>query len=390
MRRRERSSVATKQVSYTWDYYRPNGSFNRAQGPWTGYVQNGDAGVITDTNNGKQRVYNKTTRVDHVRFNVVTHPNKGEKMKVSADGSYFINNNPGAFNLCDPYDFPWGPDSNEEVNAAIEAHNFFAAGCQENKVELLNFIVELPQAIRLIPDAIKLVGKIADLRKLHKNFSDATLSYQFGVLPLISDIKGIIESLSRLDEHVAWLRKNSGKPVRVEFRKSLKATRPADTPISDQANTFYQYTDFRCTYKAHAIIVYDVSSLSDVGLKARTLSRAFGFDNPLLALWNGLPYSFVVDWILDVSSLFERLRIPIILPHTVLDIGQAVRSQMQYNVLFSSRPVSMGNPLSLVQTITKHAYCRVPGLNTSFSSLDLNNPTIKQWLLGALLSLQKL
>lgn len=388
MRTRERNSIRTEQQLCKWTYYRANGTVYNTQS-FMGSFVNGTAAQITDSNNGRRKVYNHTTRVDHVVVEVATTGFGGARMNLPG-GNYFITTPVGAGMPSPLYGFPWGPNSGEGSAAAVEAHNFFASGCQSNEVMLYNFIIELPSAIRLVPDAIKLISKIGDLRKLHKNFSDGALSYQFGALPLIGDIMNTIEVLKRLDDHIMWLKKHSGKPVSVEFQKSLKVTRPSDTPVSDSTNSFIKYTDFRVFFKAFATIVYDTSTLSDIGLKARTLSRAFGLDNPMAAMWEGLPFSFVVDWFLDVGSLFERCRIPINIPHKVLDIGQGVRSVMEYDVYWSSLPVSMGNPLYHVQKVKKTAYCRVPGLDTSFSSLDLTNPTIKQWLLGALLGLQKL
>lgn len=388
MRTRERNSLRVHQQLCEWKYYYANGTYKNSQ-TFLGSFPNGVAAQITDHNNGKRKVYDRTTRVDHNVCEVATTGFGGARMNLPG-GQYFTTGPVGAPLISLPYDFPWGPNSGEGASAAVEAHNFFASGCQANEVMLYNFIIEIPSAIRLIPDAIKLVSKIGDLKKLHKNFSDGALSYQFGVLPLVGDIMNTIEALKRLDDHVTWLKENSGKPVRVEFKKSLKTTRPLDTPVKDSSNWFYKYTDFRVFYKAHATIIYDTSTLSDLAIKSRTLQRFFGLDNLFAALWEGIPFSFVVDWFADVGSFFERLRIPINIPHKVLDIGQGVRSELLYDVYWSSLPVSMGNPLFHVCKVKKTAYCRVPGLDTSFSSLDLTNPTIKQWLLGALLGLQKL
>lgn len=388
MRTRERNSLKTHQMPCEWKYYQPDGTYIYSQS-FLGNFTNGIAARITDHNNGKQKSYTHTTRVDHVVCEVATTAFGSSRVNIPG-GQYFITGPVGAPAVSQPYDFPWGPNSGEANSAAVEAHNFFASGCQDNKVMLYNFIVEIPSAIRLIPDAVKLMSKIKDLKRLHKNFSDGTLSYQFGALPLVSDIMNTIEALKRLDDHVTWLKENSGKPVGVEFKKSLKTTLPSDTPVSDSYNWFYRYREFRVQYKAFATIIYDTSTLSDLAIKSRSLQRFFGLDNLFAALWEGIPFSFVVDWFLDVGSFFERCRIPINIPHKVLDIGQGVRSYLEYDVFWSSLPASMGNPLRHVCNVKKTAYCRVPGIDTSFSSLDLTNPTIKQWLLGALLGLQKL
>lgn len=285
---------------------------------------------------------------------------------------------------------PWHIDGDEIQNCHNEAFNFFAAGCTEQEVLLANFGWELPEVRDLWPNFQKWISsRRKTLMGYTKEQAEITLAYNFGVAPLVGDVVKIIDTLSRLDKHVRWLRENSGQVVKVEFRKSLKNItfkssefpgRPSDTDNGIGSRT----NELRAQYKAWANIRYDVSQLTDLQLKIRTLLRAWGFTNPAAVIWEAIPYSFVVDWFVSVSRLFQSLEISIKLPYEIINSGHGYWVESVIEDYFLTE--GQWNTIRLTKT---RGYARYPGIPVIISALSLDTPTAKQWVLGACLAVQK-
>lgn len=125
-------------------------------------------------------------------------------------------------------------------------------------------------------------------------FSDIWLEYQYGWKPLLADIYGSAEVLSKLHE--------SPRPLRFTAMSSgnQKLNRPFAT-WAVNGSTYRTKLDLlyadSCRYVLE--IEEDIS-----GLKG--LAEA-GLTNPLLLAWEVIPYSFVADWFIPLGNYLQQL-----------------------------------------------------------------------------------
>lgn len=408
MRHRVKNLLQTDIRTVTWDYYQ-GGNFHHSTA-YSCVFQNGTYGVITDHPikqkwlKGKNITPKRTTLVDHITLDVETHGASGEYV---FPGWTFRTSGYGPSSAIQPEVFPWLPTESSLALARREAFEYFAAGCTKEVLTLGNFIKELPEVLSLKDQAISLIDGISAIKRRKFNSlttvknqakilkkdakvgANAFLAYEFGVLPLISDLKSIMNSVRMLLDHIKWLKEHSNQETRVEFLKKLDIARPADTPRTDSYNYFTTYTNLTCMFKAFAVIKYDVSQLSSYEIAARTLVQSFGLNNFLTTLWNGAPYSFVLDWFFHIGEFLSQFKVPVTLPYQIIDIGHSTKTICEYSVDFNSW-VSQGNPFQKIQTVRHTAYSRVPGLPTPLAGLDLNIPGAKQFVLGLCLGIQKI
>lgn len=276
----------------------------------------------------------------------------------------------------------------------LEALDFFKAGCTEQQVQMPVNLLELKEIPSLFTTARKtFIRKFEEKEEsFHKYIANRHLAYSFGVKPLISDIMATIEYLQDLSNRLDWLKRNSGKPVRVRFRKDISKN-------STPATTFNYYgsgigktvcDEYRAVYQAHAVIVYDVSKLSDLEIKSRLLCRAFGFDNPLEIIWERIPYSFVVDWFLNVGDLLGSIGLKISLPFRFLDVGWSIKvTDSRYWEVERYRPYKDSNT-DFYWRWRSTRYHREPGLPISFSTVGNTDLSRQQLALSLSLFAQKL
>lgn len=118
--------------------------------------------------------------------------------------------------------------------------------------------------------------------------SDNWLSYQYGWLPLLSDIHGATELLLR--------RANQHDFVTAYSRSTQEmADQPGYADISHKEVKFIGECRFGVEVKIWA-------SMSDSKL---AILNGLGLTNPLLVAWEKLPWSFVLDWLLPVGAVIS-------------------------------------------------------------------------------------
>lgn len=278
-----------------------------------------------------------------------------------------------------------------------EALQFFKSGCTNQEVDLALDLWELGQVKSLLPNLKTTLTKFGkSLRKKSvkgtlKGSADLHLTYAFGIAPLVSSVNSLIGSFQDLQKKIAHLRKNSGKQVRVDFRKDLSSSlKPPNIVSVNNANEKVQTVvrEYRAVYHAFAVITYDVSKLSDMELRLRVLAKQFGLDKPLTTLWNHLPWSFVIDWIFSVSRVLDSFQPTITLPYRFHDLGYSVKVERVDELILQRHYPLSGSGTNSVK-VRRTRYVRHPGIPASYSSLSVDDLNLRQLALSASLALQK-
>lgn len=275
-----------------------------------------------------------------------------------------------AYTLAEVECLPFVPELGPSHNAALD---YFKAGCMEQEVDLGNFVREAP---RLKDMALQWWAWFKGTSRKLPSSGDIHLTKEFGLDPLIADVKDITMRLWFLQDHIRWLRKNSGKPVSVKYREELTHLGPSSLPPAALCDAYYEKISYKAYYAAHAVMVYDVGELLDIELSLRALVRAFGLDNPLGFLWEKRPWSFAIDWVFSVSRFLDGIAPKIRIPYKFIDSGWSIRVTEE-RTLFDMNFIAWngGDAYFKRGFMKKKYYLREPGIPFSLGSVDLLNNT---------------
>lgn len=128
-----------------------------------------------------------------------------------------------------------------------------------------------------------------------------------------------MKSMESIRKQCKWLLENAGKPVRIKTLRNIPGEQllydPGITdgtlPSEPEGNRLIA---LRCrlgsvNLQAWAIswVTYDLTGISEADLALRVGLGVFGVANPARVLWEAIPYSFVVDWLINVDQVVRLL-----------------------------------------------------------------------------------
>lgn len=223
-----------------------------------------------------------------------------------------------------------------------------------NHVNMLEFLRDIRHPTSMIP-------KLKNLKSLD-SWADDYLAMKYAVLPTVSDIRRIVEAFHR---RKPFLDRNG---FTVQTAKSVLSGVNAEITY-----TLEQHVKV-AIHREDAGLVSLMERLDSIGMFPT-------FEN----LWDLVPYSFVIDWLVDVGGFLERV-------DTRLKI---LRLNVKYATMSSKLYVNAEFPFSATSPYVGQLFwvhynrwvsdqCPVP-------SLILNNPSqpLDHWLEGGALLKQR-
>lgn len=128
--------------------------------------------------------------------------------------------------------------------------------------------------------------------------SDLFLSYSFGIQPIVRDIKGIASDLMHLQKVVNEFRDRGRKPENYHYKEVLQDEVSYDSTadhaiIKSQVKATY-YATCKLSYE------YDVPDFWDA------LLRVGGLRITPATVWEIIPWSFVMDWLVNIQQFLEQ------------------------------------------------------------------------------------
>lgn len=227
-----------------------------------------------------------------------------------------------------------------------------------NSANMIAFFRDLKDIKSLIPK-LKELGRITT----HAN---NYLAMEYGVLPTISDLKAIWEAFS---------------PKEFYDRSGYRRVSAYEI-ITDSSTLLSQPVQVTHTRRIHVAV-----NNRDTGLDALSERiRSMGFFPSLTNIWDLVPYSFVIDWFVDVGSVFERIDTR----HRLfnLDIPYVIKSD-KVEVLMNSINPELGTGLDLVVSrYSRDVTTDVPQPRI-FGEIS-KPPTVQNhWIEGSALILQR-
>lgn len=260
------------------------------------------------------------------------------------------------------------PSASSIAVACDEALRFFAQGCSKEEVSIPLFLWELSEVKRLVKNIRQLFsGDPAARRQL-------PIAEEFGVRPVVRDLKNTYEVLTGVVDRLKWMRENDGRPVRVRFSKELPTAAVVSSaiPYYSSPNWHKMFRKSYCKFRAHARVRYNVRYLGDAEIKLRLALSTLGFLNPAKVVWDHIPFSFLVDKLYDIGSLLERFSLPFVFNHVIEDCGWSIKVDETYRWYYTRRGESY-----LISEMSKTFYRRRRGLELTFQSPAWADPSVQ-------------
>lgn len=238
-----------------------------------------------------------------------------------------------------------------EGDLAQEASQKFNA----NQVNMIAFIRDLRDPKALIP-------KLKNLDNV-KGWADNYLTVKYGILPTVDDIKSIISAVK------------GAKPYfdRNGFR-TYSAGYAADQDVVD--------IHYRLEQHVKLAISDNESTLEDLVNRI----ESFGFLPTFENIWDLVPYSFVIDWLIDVGGFLETVDTRLRLARYNVKYATISRKEISRRAII---PAPVCPYTGTIELVHYHRWttgrCPVPPL-----SLDTTFQDFDHWLESGALLVQRM
>jgi hypothetical protein len=180
----------------------------------------------------------------------------------------------------------------------------------------------LDKALRQVPETISIANFLLELREIDsliprlngwKTLPEQFLNLEFGWLPLIRDIRSLLQVVARVNERVEHLKRVNGRTVTISHQRKFvlvddpgPPTPPAGEPTYTAMLIVPKVTYKEVFARQHLRVSYDLD-LKGADSFISAMCAALGLTNPLKIIWNAIPFSFVVDWIYDLGSFIDQI-----------------------------------------------------------------------------------
>lgn len=236
-----------------------------------------------------------------------------------------------------------------DANALIRATNAIQYNIQDAPVDLPTLMGELAEYRDLVHDVLKgflhsnvKSGKNIDsvrskfdrfrqsfktTRHVLESIAAADLFNQFAVKPLVRDITKMLELGKHLQFQLSRLQRLDA--VAVKGSVSDDADEIVVSTLGEHKYT--RYTSKTRTITAWREVKYDLSEIPSMPL---VMADALGFDNIHRSIWELIPWSFLVDYFIQVGDWLKQFRGEFIsIPYTVLSEGYSVKFESECEVV---------------------------------------------------------
>jgi hypothetical protein len=200
------------------------------------------------------------------------------------------------------YWFPPSVPTSVLRDFAQEALKKFTTQIPE-EVSIANFLWELREIGAMVP-------KIAD--NLFATGANSFLTYEFGIAPFLDDLEKLASLNRSVNKRLAYLRKTRNKPTRLGHYKRNAFTLdreeiPYDEGFPGWHGLIHTHGSCQTILRAGCKFTHNIDWLDSVHGKMRAFGSALGLGNPIKAFWEALPFSFFVDWFVDVGGMLDNL-----------------------------------------------------------------------------------
>lgn len=181
-------------------------------------------------------------------------------------------------------------------------------------------------------------------REVIDDVASTFVNGQFGLVPTIQDSKEIMSRLGDLENSYSKLKALTKQKRRYGYSEDVELPSTSDygrlcsPAVIGNAFTGSSYsivfTKARCT--VNGVATYDIPFLNTLGFSSAVLDRS-GFHLDLATLWNAIPFSWLVDWIVPIGDALAADR----QPWTEINIlnDGTLSWKIEYSIIFENDKV---------------------------------------------------
>lgn len=313
----------------------------------------------------------------------------------------------------------------------------------KRQLSLINSVIELKDFLTL-RESVRQVGRLitklrplkplprsATLKELVRSTADGYLQYSFNLAPFVSDIIGVYRGVTGYREKVKSLLADEGKTIKRHWQldldeysnssercESVGYVRTPDNPqgyASGITDTYDENGAFigstgpywalypqRTAVSSRRIVeyepsvfhasmayVYEYTPFQREFAHELALGDALGVQANPVIIWNAIPWSFVVDWIVGVNQWLDRLSNENMAPKIrILRFLYSIKRKRRINVFVTVPNVNGGVDEYRLPTVVETAYNRTIAQPT-VNWLETSGLTLKEVSLGAALAVTR-
>jgi hypothetical protein len=232
-------------------------------------------------------------------------------------------------------------------------------------------------------------GTIGYIRKLASAAATANLAWQFAVRPTVDDAKKIMSLIETYSKRLTQLIEQAKKRQVRHYARPVDNALVLPTSVTSGLPGLYASTVhelarksewvFRPKYRASMLFTYDASALEGQLGKLRGLLHAFGVVRVASIIWEAIPFSFVVDWFVNVGDLIGNIEDQLLdpLPIVIHDFSHSLK--YGYRTKFTWR---WNNVRTDIAIQTREFYERRRDTPSLWDSLSVHTPNLNQAGLG--------
>jgi len=270
------------------------------------------------------------------------------------------------------------------INSIYELKDFRRYAQRMSQLRQISNQGKLKPAIKRLR---KRLGRIPSLRDLARVPSGLWLEYNFNLAQLYSDSMGFVKALQTVDRRVARLFAQAGQRRTRHHQVSLYGGQnlyedgdPMPVNLSSEVGNVGYATSHRVveyepvTFHVEMQYTYEYSDFQKRHKNLLGLLDALGINNNAGIIWNALPWTFVVDWVINVSKWLNDRKVTMLDP--VIQLHRSLWSVRRRRGI--STTVDAGSEKGVpVSFIRETAYRRDPYMVTS-SSILLSGLSLKE------------
>lgn len=290
-------------------------------------------------------------------------------------------------------------DGNNLVNFIIEMKDFKDVGAK------LGLAISLKKK-SLLQAIAGFNPKDKPLAKLSKSY----LSYSFGWKPLFNDVVSFVQLILGVEARYNELVQRANKPQQsywgtwisgTDLPEVVHSSSAGRGPTGGWAGSFLAKCKHRVTLgktdgiRYHATVRYRYPmppDLTSVIGKLRASLDGLGLSLNPATLWNAIPFTFLIDWVVNIGKWLESLRLDNVQFKTeILDFCHSARIQrsVKYELSLNSYHFATGyldGPFVTVDQCDKVLYERAVGIPNVLTAIQTSGLNPREFsLAGALI-----
>lgn len=184
-------------------------------------------------------------------------------------------------------------------------------------MNILVFFAQIGQTIGMVKKPLKIIKnpkaawtlakKNLSLKDLSNSAASQYLEYQWGWKQLQRDVIGFGKALSRAKAHVEYLESKEGK-LRNISASQVDIVNP--NKLYGTTSGYYTHKFLWSGYRrtARFSVSHKLKAVNNTFRMMDAFTDAIGAKDFGFALWDYLPWSFVIDWIVDLGALYKDPR----------------------------------------------------------------------------------